>query len=125
MATVFPDVTARVVALLKQMGHSDLADSLAGQPFYGRCHCRPGCSFVLTAPPGSSGSFMVWLEIAGDPVGEVSLDPEAQTITDLDISDPETFGISSDWLEQVLAATAEGRSPSEDRLAEAVTDHLT
>lgn len=102
MATAFPDVTARVVALLNHMGHSDLADSLAGQYFYGRCHCRPGCTFVLTAPPGSSGSLMVWLEIAGETVGEASLDPEGQTVTDLDISDPETLGIPPDWLDQGL-----------------------
>ncbi|MEV0570875.1 hypothetical protein, partial [Dactylosporangium sp. NPDC050588] len=53
MATAFPDATARVVAVLHEMGHSDLADALPAQHFYGRCHCKPGCTFVLTAPPGS------------------------------------------------------------------------
>jgi hypothetical protein len=112
MATAFPDATARVVAVLHEMGHSDLADSFPAQHFYGRCHCRPGCTFLLTAQPGSSGSLMIWLEVSGETVGEVSLDPEGQAITDLDIADPATLGIPPNWLKQgpsSFAPSAEGQ----------------
>ncbi|MDG4826362.1 hypothetical protein O7635_31310 [Asanoa sp. WMMD1127] len=87
MAVAFPDVTARVVAVLREMGYGDLADSLPAQRFYGHCRCRDGCSFLLTAPPGSSGSLMIWLEVSGEAVGEVSLDPPGRMITEIEIGD--------------------------------------
>ncbi|GAA1866385.1 hypothetical protein [Asanoa iriomotensis] len=111
MATIFPDATARVAGVLRELGHSDLADSLPAQHFHGRCHCKPGCTFVLTAPPGSSGSLMIWLEVSEETVGEVSVDPDGQTITNLDIGDPTTLGIPPTWLEDGLSSVPERTRP--------------
>lgn len=108
MATVFPEVTIRIVEILRETGYPELADPLPAQRFYGRCHCKPGCSFVLTAPPGSSGSLMVWLEDSGETVGEASLNPAGQIIADFEIGDPKTAGISPNWLEHELALIARG-----------------
>jgi hypothetical protein len=107
MATVFPEVTIRIVEILRETGYPELADPLPAQRFYGRCHCKPGCSFVLTAPPGSSGGLMVWLEVSGETVGEASLNPAGQIITDFEIGDPKNAGISPNWLEHGLALIAQ------------------
>lgn len=45
---------------------------------------------------------MLWLEIAGDIVGEVSLDPSCQFVTNLDISDCKTAGIPVNWLDAAV-----------------------
>ncbi|GIH11207.1 hypothetical protein Rhe02_92740 [Rhizocola hellebori] len=66
---VFPQATEAVATILVDMNEPELATSLLGQRFHGRCDCVPGCRFVLTAPAGSSGSQMLWLESAGDVVG--------------------------------------------------------
>ena len=102
MAAAFPEVTTRIVEILRETGYPELAGPLPAQRFYGRCHCRPGCSFVLTAPPGSSSSLMVWLEVSGETVGEASLDPAGQIITDFDICNPKNAGIPPTWLEYGL-----------------------
>jgi hypothetical protein len=118
MATAFPEVTTRIIEILRGTGYPDLADPLPAQRFLGRCHCKPGCSFALTAPPGSSGSLMVWLEAAGETVGEASLDPAGQIVTDFYIGDPKTAGIPPDWLEHgltLLARAQETASLTEDR----------
>ncbi|WP_203924944.1 hypothetical protein [Rugosimonospora africana] len=102
MVVAFPEVTIRVAEILREMGYPDLADSLPTQRFYGRCRCKPGCSFVLTAPPDSSGSLMIWLEVSGETIGEVSLDPAGQIITNFDIGAPETLGVPTNWLDHGL-----------------------
>ncbi|MEV0728203.1 hypothetical protein [Polymorphospora sp. NPDC050346] len=102
---VYPRATEIVAAILVGMNEPELAASLLGQQFHGRCDCRPGCRFVLTAPAGSSGSQMLWLETAGDVVGEVSLDPTGRFVTNLDISDCAAVGIPPDWLD-VTVSTA-------------------
>lgn len=106
MAAAFPEVTTRIVEILRETGYPELADPLPAQRFYGRCRCRPGCSFVLTAPAGSSSSLMVWLEVSGETVGEASLDPSGQIITDFDIGDPKNAGIPTNWLEYGLSLPA-------------------
>jgi hypothetical protein len=72
----------------------------------------------LDRSAGQLGQFMVRLELAGEPVGEISLDPEGQTVTDLDIIDPETFRSPPDRLEQGLASLA--RPPKAANLAKIV-----
>jgi hypothetical protein len=112
MAAVFPEVTTRIVEILRETGYPDLAGPLPAQRFYGRCDCKPGCSFVLTSPPGSSGSLMIWLEVSGETVGEASLDPAGHIITGFDIGDPKTAGIPPNWLEHglmLLAPSTEDR----------------
>jgi hypothetical protein len=79
----------------------------------------------LTAPTGSSRSLMVWLEVSGETVGEASLDPAGQIITDFDIGDPKIAGIPPNWLEHGLTLLAPSTANlTEDRLAEAVADHV-
>jgi integrase len=58
MAVILPEVTAQIAAVLHQMGYRDLAETLPSQRFYGRCPCKPGCTFALTAPQGSSSTGM-------------------------------------------------------------------
>lgn len=55
--------------------------------------------FVLTAPAGSSGSLMRWLEVGGEIVGEVSLDPGGQFVTNFDLCDCAAVGVPPDWFE--------------------------
>jgi hypothetical protein len=106
---VFPQVTEVVATILADMNEPELAASLLGQQFHGRCDCVPGCRFVLTAPAGSAGSLMLWLEAAGDVVGEVSLDPSGTFVTNLDIGDCAAVGISPDWLSVTVSADAARR----------------
>lgn len=101
---VFPQTIETVATILVDMNEPELAASLLGQRFHGRCDCAPGCRFVLTAPAGSSGSQMLWLETAGDVVGEVSLDPTGMFVTNLDISDCAAAGIPPAWLDVPTAA---------------------
>lgn len=103
MAAAFPEAVTRIVEALRQMGYPDLADSLPSQQFYGRCQCKPGCSFALTAPPGSAGSLMIWLEASGEIIGEASLDPQGKTITNFDIGNPKKLDIPPNWLERGLS----------------------
>ncbi|GIG03205.1 hypothetical protein Cci01nite_82980 [Catellatospora citrea] len=95
---MFPQATEIVATILVDMIEPELAASLLGQRFHGCCDCTPGCRFVLTAPAGSSGPQMLWLEAAGDVVGEVSLDPTGTFVTNLDISDCAAVAIPPDWL---------------------------
>jgi hypothetical protein len=39
---------------------------------------------------------MLWLEADGDVVGEVSLDPDGQFVTNVDLSDWAAVGVSPD-----------------------------
>jgi hypothetical protein len=112
MAAAFPEATTQVVRVLRQMGYTNLADSRPSQRFYGQCHCKSGCSFVLTAPPDSTGTLMVWLEVEGEIIGEASLDSHGRIITNFDIVDPENLGIPSNWFERGLSSVA---SNHEDR----------
>ena len=99
MATALPEVTAGIVAVLHQMGHPELAEPLPSQRFYGRCRCKPGCAFALTAWPGSSGTYMTWLQLDGEIIGQASLDPDCRTITDFELDDPDALGIPANWLD--------------------------
>jgi hypothetical protein len=87
------------VRVLAGMGEPGLAAILPRQGFYGRCGCEAGCRFVLTAPAGSSGSLMLWLEVGGNIVGEVSLDPDGRFVTNFDVSDCVAVGVAPDWFD--------------------------
>ena len=97
MGEVFPEVTGVLAGLLADMGEPGLAARLPRQGFYGRCGCKPGCRFVQTAPAGSSGSLMLWLEAGGNIAGEVSLDPGGRFVTDFDLCDCAAVGVPPDW----------------------------
>jgi len=99
MGEAFPEVTGVLVGLLADMGEPDLAARLPRQGFCGRCGCKPGCTFVQTAPAGSSGSLMLWLEAGGNIVGEVSLDPGGRFVTDFDLCDCAAVGVRPDWVD--------------------------
>lgn len=99
MGEVFPEVTRVLVRLLADMGEADLAARLPRQGFYGRCCCKPGCRFVQTAPAGSSGSLMRWLEAGDSIVGEVSLDPDGRFVTNFDLCDCAAVGVAPDWVD--------------------------
>ena len=105
MAVILPEVTAQIAAVLHQMGYRDLAETLPCQRFYGRCPCKPGCTFALTAPQGSSGTGMVWLEIDGQTIGQASVSPDRRAITDVELTDPQTLGIPTTWLDQAIASS--------------------
>jgi hypothetical protein len=106
---MFPLATSRVAEILVEVGESGLAERLLRQGFYGRCDCRSDCRFVLTAPAGSSGSLMLWLEVAGDIVGQVSLDPDGASVTNFEIDDCRMVGIPADWLDSPSLAPVPGR----------------
>ncbi|MEV6965783.1 hypothetical protein AB0M47_11775 [Hamadaea sp. NPDC051192] len=99
MAAALPEVTACLVGLLRELGHDDLAASLPTQFFHGRCGCRPGCSFVLTAPPEWTGTAMIWLEVCGKPIGQASLDLNCQLITNFEIDQPDLINLPLNWLD--------------------------
>jgi hypothetical protein len=82
---VLPLVTRRVTELLRKIGEPERADGLLDQRFYGRCGCGEDCEFFLTAPSGSSGGHMLWLEDGEDVIGQVSLDPSGKFITELEV----------------------------------------
>jgi hypothetical protein len=103
MGEAFPDVTSVLVGLLAELGEADLAARLPRQGFYGRCDCKPGCRFVLTAPAGSSGSRMLWLEVGGEIVGEVSLDPDGRFVTNFELRDCAAVDIPPDWFDTANA----------------------
>jgi hypothetical protein len=106
MAQAMPEVTERLVDLLRDLGHHDLAAALPAQRFHGRCHCRPECRFALTAPQGASGSLMVWLEIVEDePIGQASLHPHGYIVTSFEIDEPQALGLPPDWLERAIQPT--------------------
>jgi len=92
---VRPEFLARVTMLLERLGEHEMAVGLAGQAYYGECRCGPRCHAVLTAPPGSSSSVMIWLEDEGGIVGEVSLDADGAMITAVelaaDVGEPATM----------------------------------
>jgi hypothetical protein len=97
LCEVLPEVSAVLARALAGLGEPELAARLPFQGFHGRCGCKPDCRFVLTAPAGSSGSLMLWLEVDGDIAGEVSLDPDGRFVTDFEISDCAALGIRPDW----------------------------
>lgn len=113
MREAFPLATSRVAEILVELGESRLAERLLDQRFYGRCDCRPDCQFVLTAPAGSSGPYMLWLEVAGEIVGEVSLDPDGTFVTNFVITDCPAAGIPPNWLESTSPVARPGRGRSQ------------
>ena len=82
-----PELLARVLVLLNELGEHELADRLAEQMYYGECACGPRCCAVLTAPPGSSSPLMLWLEDAGGVVGQVSLSAEGTVVTAVELDE--------------------------------------
>lgn len=98
LADVLPGVTSHLIDILHGLGQPEpeLAARLQRQSFHGRCRCRPGCEFALTAPRGSGGTFMLWLEVDGETIGEADLDPDGTRITAFTIVDHEGF---ADWLD--------------------------
>ncbi|WP_212825431.1 hypothetical protein [Polymorphospora rubra] len=103
MADVLPQVTSVMVDILDELGEPELAAALPDQRFHGRCRCRPDCRFALTAPPGSSGTYMLWLESADETLGEADLDPDCSMVTAFNI-DHVTLGLPPDWLDTADAA---------------------
>jgi hypothetical protein len=100
MTEAQPHVSRELVRVLHAMGHHDLADQLPDQPFHGRCTCTPNCTFALTAPPGSSGTSMIWLELDGETIGQASLNPDGTRITDFEIGEPDVLGPHPTWLDE-------------------------
>ncbi|MFI6451792.1 hypothetical protein ACIBF6_09580 [Streptosporangium amethystogenes] len=90
---VFPELAADIVTLLRaeDENHS-LANTIEDLLFYGVCTCSATCTNLLTAPPGSSGSWMVQLEQNSEDVIWLSLDPTATTITDIEVLDGRDLG---------------------------------
>ncbi|MEW9527394.1 hypothetical protein [Microbispora sp. NPDC049125] len=96
LADVFPDLTAEIITLLgEQDENGPLAGKVGGLLFYGACTCSSMCTNLLTAPPGSSGSWMVQLKRNGEDVILLSLDPTATTITDIEVLDGRDLGPTS------------------------------
>jgi hypothetical protein len=106
---VLPEISVALAGTLTGLGEPELAASLPFLGFHGRCGCKPGCRFVLTAPAGSSGSLMLWLEVGDDIVGEVSLDQDGMLITAFEISDCAALGIRLDWHDATAAEAESGR----------------
>jgi hypothetical protein len=107
MADLLPEITSLVVDILRDLGESELAARLPEQRFHGRCRCRADCTYAMSAPPGSSGTFMLWLELGGEILGEASLDPDCTMITNFTI-DHLALGVSPDWLTTADAAITPG-----------------
>ncbi len=76
MAGAHSDVTRKLVQMLRTMGHHELANQLPNQPLHGRCACTPACTSALTAPPGSSGTYLIWLELGSETIGQASHNPD-------------------------------------------------
>ncbi|GAA1747709.1 hypothetical protein GCM10009681_18600 [Luedemannella helvata] len=55
---------------------------------------------------------MLWLEMSGDVVGEVSLDPRGEFVTNFDIGGCEALGVPPNWLD-VVAPTSVPRRVDE------------
>ncbi|TQS18091.1 hypothetical protein [Microbispora hainanensis] len=96
LTDVFPDLAAEIITLLREQDESDpLADTVKDLLFYGVCTCKPTCANLLTAPPGSSGCYVVQLERDGDHVVWLSLDSTATKITDIEVLDGRDLGPAS------------------------------
>ncbi|GII52404.1 hypothetical protein Pth03_07930 [Planotetraspora thailandica] len=96
LVDVFPDLTADIIALLRVQNENDpLADAVEDLLFYGVCTCSATCTNLLTAPPGSSSSWMVELERDGESVIWLSLNPTATAITDIEVLDGRDLGPAS------------------------------
>lgn len=96
LVDVFPDLVADIVVLLHAEDEDDsLADTVETLLFHGVCTCTATCTNLLTAPPGSSGSWMVQLERNGEDVIWLSLDPSATAITDIEVLDGRDLGPAS------------------------------
>jgi hypothetical protein len=93
MADVFPDLTADIVRLLRATDPDDpLAETIEDLPFHGPCTCSPTCTNLLTAPFGSSGSWMVQVERDGEDNIRLCLDPSATAVTDIEVLDGRDLG---------------------------------
>lgn len=96
LADAFPDLTAEIITLMREQNQNDpLAGTVEDLLFYGVCTCSATCANLLTAPLGSSGSWMVQLERNGEDVVWLSLDPTAATITSIEVLDGRDLGPAS------------------------------
>ncbi|MET7300366.1 hypothetical protein [Embleya sp. NPDC005575] len=89
---VFPKLAAEIVELLLADGDDALADVVGDLRYFGPCTCSPTCTNLLTAPVGSSCSFMAQLERDGEVVIWLSLDPTTTTITHIEVLDGRDLG---------------------------------
>jgi hypothetical protein len=94
MADGFPELVAEIDRLLDAADPSNpLRGTVAQLPYYGRCECTPTCNVILTAPAGSAGTLLVELELDGEAVIWLSLDPTATAIVEIEVLDPEALGL--------------------------------
>ncbi|WP_182886491.1 hypothetical protein [Microbispora sp. H10885] len=96
LADVFSGLTAEIIALLREQNENDsLVDVVEDLPFYGVCTCSFTCTNLLTAPLGSSGTWIVRLERDGEDVIWLSLAPTGTTITAIEVLDGRDLGPAS------------------------------
>jgi hypothetical protein len=74
-----------VLLLRAEDADHPLAGTIEDLLFYGLCSCSPTCTNLLTAPFGSSGSWVAQLEREGEDVIWLSLDPSATTVTGIEV----------------------------------------
>lgn len=86
LAEVLPDLANEVAELLEPE-NADLARTIPSLRFYGRCDCKPTCTVLLTAPPGSPTPYVLTLERDGRSVATLDIDPTGSAVTGIEIMD--------------------------------------
>jgi hypothetical protein len=93
LADVFPDLAADIALLLRAEDEDHpLAGTIEDLLFYGPCPCSPTCTNLLTAPLGSSGTWVAPLQRDGEHVIWLSLNPSATAVAAIEVLDGRDLG---------------------------------